>query len=132
MGNGGQIIDRAVQAPKFLNANTTSMHSHHSVDSKTDRLTCYSPSPEFAVNGTAIPDVDFDVGESYAGSLPISGKPNEEGNLFFWFFPSTNPAAKDEILIWLNGGVSFPVPSPDACQLIKSVARLFIIRGTPP
>ena len=24
--------------------------------------------------------------------------------MFFWFFPSTNPDAKDEITIWLNGG----------------------------
>ena len=61
---------------------------------------------EFAVNGTNIPDVDFDVGESYAGTLPISQDPEEKSELFWWFFPSTNPAAKKEILIWLNGGVS--------------------------
>jgi len=24
--------------------------------------------------------------------------------MFFWFFPSENPAATDELLIWLNGG----------------------------
>lgn len=59
---------------------------------------------EFVVNGTAIPDVDFDVGESYAGSIPL-GTNASDSNLFFWFFPSTNPAAKKEILIWLNGGV---------------------------
>lgn len=61
---------------------------------------------EFGVNGTAVPEVDFDIGESYAGSLPISSKPDEESNLFFWFFPSKNPAASKEIVIWLNGGVS--------------------------
>jgi Carboxypeptidase C (cathepsin A) len=65
---------------------------------------------EFAVNGTEIPDVDFDVGESYAGLLPISDKEGEESQLFFWFFPSENPAAEKEILIWLNGGVCFPAP----------------------
>lgn len=59
---------------------------------------------EFAVNGTAIPDVDFDVGESYAGLLPISQKSNETGQLYFWYFPSQNPLAQDEITIWLNGG----------------------------
>lgn len=58
---------------------------------------------EFAVNGTAIPEVDFDVGESYAGLLPISNATNAS-ELYFWFFPSTNPAASNEILIWLNGG----------------------------
>lgn len=59
---------------------------------------------EFAVNGSAIPDVDFDIGESYAGLLPISSKANETRELYFWYFPSTNPLAEDEITIWLNGG----------------------------
>lgn len=58
---------------------------------------------EFAVDGTGLPDVNFDIGESYAGLLPISGKTNESRQLYFWFFPSTNPLAKDEITIWLNG-----------------------------
>lgn len=59
---------------------------------------------EFAVNGTGIPDVNFDIGESYAGLLPISTAANETRELYFWFFPSENPAASDEITIWLNGG----------------------------
>lgn len=59
---------------------------------------------EFAVNGSAIPDVNFDIGESYAGLLPISSKLNETRELYFWYFPSTNPLAEDEITIWLNGG----------------------------
>lgn len=46
----------------------------------------------------------FDVGESYAGLLPISDSPDESRKLFFWFFPTANPAAKDEITIWFNGG----------------------------
>lgn len=58
------------------------------------------------VNGTAgaIPDVNFDIGESYAGLLPISDKANETSELYFWFFPSENKDADDEITIWLNGG----------------------------
>lgn len=59
--------------------------------------------PEYVVNGSAIPEVDFDVGESYAGLMPISNAPNAS-ELYFWFFPSSNPAASNEILIWLNGG----------------------------
>lgn len=57
------------------------------------------------VNGTAgaIPEVDFDIGESYAGLMPISDKANETDQLYFWFFPSANPDAGDEITIWLNG-----------------------------
>ena len=60
---------------------------------------------EFAVNGSAgaIPYVDFDIGESYAGLMPISNRTNAS-ELYFWFFPSPNPAAENEILIWLNGG----------------------------
>ncbi|EXA29420.1 hypothetical protein FOVG_19087 [Fusarium oxysporum f. sp. pisi HDV247] len=62
-------------------------------------------SEKFVVNGSAIPEVDFDVGESYAGLLPISQDPDEERKLYFWFFPSTNPkAGKEEVVIWLNGG----------------------------
>lgn len=67
--------------------------------------------PEFSVNGTGIPDVDFDVGESYAGLLPISKNEKEERELYFWFFPSENADADDEILIWLNGGVSLALHS---------------------
>ena len=48
----------------------------------------------YSVNGSAIPEVDFDIGESYAGSLPI----DEGKSLWFWFVPSTNPAASNEIV----------------------------------
>jgi carboxypeptidase D len=68
---------------------------------------CYTnPNTEFIVNGTAgaIPDVNFDIGESYAGLLPISDKANETSQMYFWFFPSENKDADDEITIWLNGG----------------------------
>ncbi|KAH8807966.1 serine carboxypeptidase [Xylogone sp. PMI_703] len=59
---------------------------------------------QFVVNGTAIPDISFDVGESYAGLLPISDAHNETRKLYFWFFPSSNPKATNEIAIWFNGG----------------------------
>lgn len=61
---------------------------------------------EFAVNGTGLPNVDFDVGESYAGSLPITENVNDTNQLFFWFFPSENQTVGKEITIWLTGGVS--------------------------
>lgn len=70
-------------------------------------LTITIPS-EFVVNGTGVPEVDFDLGESYAGRLPIAAPDSlngsSENELFFWFFPSKNPAASNEITIWLNGG----------------------------
>ena len=56
------------------------------------------------MNGSALPDVHFDIGESYAGTLPITSNKNDHNRLWFWFFPSENPAAKKEITIWLNGG----------------------------
>lgn len=59
---------------------------------------------KFVVNGSALPEVDFDVGESYAGLLPIGEASDESRQLWFWFFPSTNPAANNEITVWLNGG----------------------------
>ncbi|KAI0179484.1 alpha/beta-hydrolase [Hypoxylon sp. FL1284] len=77
------LATRQVPEPKFANENTT----------------------KFSVNGTGIPDVDFDVGESYSGYLPISDKANDTNELFFWFFPSSEPNnTKKEILLWLNGG----------------------------
>lgn len=57
----------------------------------------------FAVNGSDIPDVDFDVGESYAGLLPIGRKSNTD-QLFFWFFPTSRPEDPKEIVLWLSGG----------------------------
>ncbi|KAF2399219.1 alpha/beta-hydrolase [Trichodelitschia bisporula] len=57
----------------------------------------------FWVDGKGLPDIDFDIGESYAGLLPISDNPAETRKLFFWFFPSTYPNASNEVAIWLNG-----------------------------
>ncbi|GKT93122.1 serine carboxypeptidase [Colletotrichum tofieldiae] len=59
---------------------------------------------KFVVNGTTIPEVDFDVGESYAGLLNIDKNNDTAGKLYFWFFPSENKAVDKEILIWLTGG----------------------------
>jgi hypothetical protein len=36
----------------------------------------------------------FESLPGYAGLLPISDKP-DASELYFWFFPSTNPLAKD-------------------------------------
>lgn len=61
---------------------------------------------EFAINGTSFPHLPFDIGESYGGLLPISADATDTQQLYFWFFPSDNPRADDEIVVWLNGGVS--------------------------
>lgn len=59
---------------------------------------------KYLLNGKGIPDVDFDIGEAYAGQMSISKNLDGPDKFYFWFQPSTNPAADKEILIWLNGG----------------------------
>ncbi|KAF8999389.1 Alpha/Beta hydrolase protein [Cyathus striatus] len=59
---------------------------------------------QFFVNGTTIPEVDFDVGPSWSGLLPISSDPNETRKLFFWFFPPGPQGSLDDLIFWTNGG----------------------------
>ncbi|KAI0640566.1 alpha/beta-hydrolase [Trametes meyenii] len=59
---------------------------------------------EFYVDGTSIPDVNFDIGPSWSGLLPISGDPNETRKLFFWFFPPGPQGSLDDLIFWTNGG----------------------------
>ncbi|KAK6533722.1 hypothetical protein TWF694_002653 [Orbilia ellipsospora] len=62
---------------------------------------------QYWVNGTtgAIPDVYFDVPESFAGLMPISAAKNETRQLYFWFFPTLGGKdTEDDLVIWLNGG----------------------------
>lgn len=61
-------------------------------------------SEEFVIDRYNFPYVPFDIGESYGGLLPVSSNPNDTQKLYFWFSPSENPAASNEITIWLNGG----------------------------
>ncbi|KUI65213.1 Serine-type carboxypeptidase F [Cytospora mali] len=75
--------------------------------------------PEYVVDGTAIPDVDFDVGESYAGLMPLENSTKDE--FYFWFFPSTNAAADGEILIWLNGGLT--LTSKPGCSSLEGLLQ---------
>ncbi|CEJ90272.1 hypothetical protein VHEMI06066 [[Torrubiella] hemipterigena] len=60
-------------------------------------------SAKFAVNGTGIPNVPFDIGESYAGHLPVSSNLNETDFVYFWFLPSQDTDVNDEIAIWMDG-----------------------------
>ena len=49
-----------------------------------------------------LPDVKFDIGEMYSGSVPID-KGNKSRELFFIFQPTIGEPV-DEVTIWLNGG----------------------------
>ncbi|KAF9471362.1 alpha/beta-hydrolase [Pholiota conissans] len=59
---------------------------------------------KFLVDGTRIPDVDFDAGPSWSGLMPISGAKNETRKLFFWFWPANNIADNNDLTFWTNGG----------------------------
>ena len=109
---GGEAVFKRPDAAKqrWLQRHQTPQHapnynSHRSLHSRQSNNTSpylNSNSRRFVVDGTALPNVTFDVGESYAGLLPISNAPNETRQLYFWFFPSSNPDATNEIAIWVG------------------------------
>ncbi|KAF2753024.1 carboxypeptidase-like protein [Pseudovirgaria hyperparasitica] len=74
--------------------------SSHSIEQRQVQHHLNDKTAPFAVNGSALPEVDFDIGESYAGLLPV----DDSKELWFWYVPTENPDASEEILIWLNGG----------------------------
>ena len=49
----------------------------------------------------SLPDVNFEIGEFYGGSIPID-EDDPSRTLFFLFKPASEPV--DEVTIWLNGG----------------------------
>ena len=74
---------------------------------------------EFYVNGATIPEVNFDVGPSWSGLIPISDAPNETRKvrlsvnvtgifglallvpqLFFWLFPPGPEGSLDDLIFW--------------------------------
>ncbi|OSD05763.1 alpha/beta-hydrolase [Trametes coccinea BRFM310] len=80
-------------------------HSTRSTSKIESLITFKNPrAREFFVDGTSIPDVNFDAGPSWSGLMPISGHPNETRKLFFWFWPTNNAANVNDLLFWTNGG----------------------------
>ena len=59
-----------------------------------------NPIPAYQV--TSLPDVPYNIGEMYAGLVPIDER-NKSRALYFIFQPTIGPKV-DEITIWLNGG----------------------------
>jgi carboxypeptidase D len=78
--------------------------THPEIQKRATSFFATNKTEPFSVNGTGLPEVPFDIGESYAGLLPISDDPAETRKLFFWFFPSKEAGTQEEIVIWLNGG----------------------------
>jgi carboxypeptidase D len=85
----------------------------------------FSLRSEFYVDGASIPEVNFDVGPSWSGLMPISDAANEtrkvrlfkSGNdtdglelnsvllifqLFFWFFPPGPEGSLDDLIFWYD------------------------------
>ncbi|TFK75469.1 alpha/beta-hydrolase [Pluteus cervinus] len=59
---------------------------------------------KYYVDGTKIPDVNFDAGPSWSGLMPISSAQDETRKLFFWFWPANNPEDAKDLIFWTNGG----------------------------
>ncbi|KAF8470497.1 alpha/beta-hydrolase [Russula ochroleuca] len=73
--------------------------------SRVKNITFSNPkASEFWVDGAAIPEVNFDIGPSWAGLIPISNAADETRKLFFWFFPPGPEGTLDDLIFWTNGG----------------------------
>ncbi|KAJ3489803.1 hypothetical protein NLG97_g5920 [Lecanicillium saksenae] len=94
-----------LQNPSLI-ANTRRYATNHVRENNEPHRFLTNKTRKYAVDGKTLPEVDFDAGESYAGLMPISTNSSDEGDLFFWFYPTINKehAKKKEIVIWLNGG----------------------------
>jgi hypothetical protein len=62
--------------------------------------------PRIFVPGTANLEISNYIWEAYAALMPLTKHHNETRQLYFWFFPSENQDADEEILIYLNAGIS--------------------------
>ncbi|KAG2090018.1 Alpha/Beta hydrolase protein [Suillus discolor] len=80
---------------------TSSSQSRSVKHSGVQNITFTNPkASEFYVDGTSLPLVDFDVGPSWSGLLPISNSPNETRQLYFWFFPPGPEGSLDDLIFW--------------------------------
>jgi carboxypeptidase D len=58
---------------------------------KVKNITFSNPkASQFFVDGTTIPEVDFDVGPSWSGLMPISANANETRKVVEWFVIARN------------------------------------------
>lgn len=88
------IDDRSSQHFRFLTSATKREITLPFVFILTDYLLAYQV--------TSLPDVEYDIGEMYAGLIPIDMK-NKSRALYFVYQPTIGTPV-DEVTIWLNGG----------------------------
>jgi carboxypeptidase D len=91
-------VTRSTKSPSWLNDKTKGAVGPNSTSAQCSQVA------DFAVDGTSFPGVPFDIGESYAGLLPITADKDDRNEIFFWFFPSKSSEAKKEVVIWFQGG----------------------------
>ncbi|KAG8710190.1 hypothetical protein FRC11_004764 [Ceratobasidium sp. 423] len=97
---------RQFSADRHLRVGTTQPSPQERTPHVHKRATINFSNPkaaDYLVDGTKIPDVDFDVGPSWSGLMPISGNANETRKLFFWFWPTTNQEHTNDLVFWTNG-----------------------------
>ncbi|CAA7269655.1 unnamed protein product [Cyclocybe aegerita] len=100
-----EIHARQVEAAKRWHINGPVRREDTATRAAVRNITFSNPkASEFYVDGTSIPEVDFDIGPSWSGLLPISGDQNETRKLFFWFFPPGPQGSLDDLIFWTNGG----------------------------
>ncbi|CDO76355.1 hypothetical protein BN946_scf185011.g19 [Trametes cinnabarina] len=96
--NNAELRAKQAQTVARLKANLPCAASP-SVGSGVKNITFSNPrASEFYVDGTSIPDVNWDIGPSWSGLLPISADPNETRQLFFWFFPPGPQGSLDDLI----------------------------------
>ncbi|KAI9430047.1 alpha/beta-hydrolase [Russula earlei] len=93
------------QREKALGRRSASVHTHNTnVGSRSSTRFANPEAASFHVDGTQIPEVDFNAGDSWSGLLPISSDPNETRKLFFWYYPPTANGNENDLIFWTNGG----------------------------
>ncbi|KAF8895695.1 alpha/beta-hydrolase [Gymnopilus junonius] len=97
----------AIQQEQMVRLNNmmSTAKSPPGIPARDSTITFKNPAAKkFFVDGTKIPDVEFDAGPSWSGLMPISGAENETRKLFFWFWPANNPTDTKDLIFWTNGG----------------------------
>lgn len=53
---------------------------------------------------THLPNISFEIPPSWGGYEPVSNKPNETRQIYFWMVPATGDVGVNDFVIWFNGG----------------------------
>ncbi|CAO1627479.1 unnamed protein product [Parajaminaea phylloscopi] len=83
-------------------------HDHgHGAQASHTRRNGPAHKDDFHIDGKKLPGVSEligDVGDSWAGLLPISDDPKNNISYFFWLWAPQQSSGHDTLTLWLNGG----------------------------